>query len=89
MTHCIARPILTRMAADKPTTAVELEFRRLEQRIGELLELCERLRDENRLLRIEQEALRAEKATLARKNREVHQRVEAMIERLRGMERSV
>ncbi|MEJ2346825.1 MAG: TIGR02449 family protein [Gammaproteobacteria bacterium] len=76
------------MATDKPTPATELDLNRLEFRIAELIEVCERLKDENRSLRAQQQTLANERATLIEKNDQVRVRVEAMINRLRAMERS-
>lgn len=58
----------------------------LEQRAEALLRVCERLREENRILRESQESLNAERAALAEKNDSARSRIEAMIGRLKAME---
>ena len=63
-----------------------LETRALEEKIDRLIRICERLEDENRALRDQQNSLIAERATLVEKSELARSRVEAMITRLRGME---
>jgi cell division protein ZapB len=65
---------------------VEMELRRLEQRVDELVALLAQLREENRALRLRQDAFSTERAGLLQKNEQVRARVEAMIGRLRTME---
>ncbi len=67
-------------------TPVEMELRRLEQRVDELVALLAQLREENRALRLRQDAFSTERAGLLQKNEQVRARVEAMIGRLRTME---
>ena len=54
--------------------------------VDRLLELCQRLSEENRSLRASQEQLSAERANLMAKNEQARSRVEAMIARLRSLE---
>ena len=61
---------------------------RLEQQMGKLLALCEKLHEENRSLQARQEALVAERAALVAKNEQARSRVEAMISRLRALEQA-
>ena len=75
------------MAKEKPTQAIDLEIRKLESRIEELIRVCDRLKDENETLRSQQETLSTERSQLIEKNEMVRARVEAMITRLRAMER--
>ena len=65
---------------------IESELERLERRVGELLALCQRLREENRSLQDRQEQLATERAQLIQRNELVRARVEAMISRLKSME---
>ena len=65
---------------------LELEMKRLERRLDELVGVVAQLKDENRALRQRQDALSAERATLLAKNEQVRARVEAMIGRLKSME---
>ncbi len=65
----------------------ELDLRLLEHRVDELIRTVERLKDENRLLRANNVELAAEKARLLERTELARSRVEAMISRLKGMER--
>ena len=71
------------MASAESTIA---DLKSLEQQLEELLGLCGRLHDENRSLRVSQEALVQEKANLVSKNEQARSRVEAMISRLKSLE---
>ncbi len=72
--------------ADDINSTFETELRRLEKRVDALVNVCDRLQDENRSLRQRQDALTSERATLLQKNEQVRARVEAMIGRLKAME---
>lgn len=61
---------------------------RLEQQMVKLLDICEKLHEENRSLQARQEALVAERAALVAKNEQARTRVEAMISRLRALEQA-
>lgn len=76
------------MANDKSTQVTELDLNKLEYRLAELIRVCERLKEENLTLRNQHKALATERAALLEKNDTVRVRVEAMINRLRSMERS-
>ena len=65
---------------------VDLELKRLEQRVEELVATVMQLKEENRALRQRQDATAMERASLLQKNELVRGRVEAMIGRLRTME---
>jgi cell division protein ZapB len=75
-----------RMSEAKGTTSTEMEFKRLEKRVEELVATVHRLKEENRALRQRQDALVAEKTTVANRSEQVRARVEAMIGRLKAME---
>jgi cell division protein ZapB len=62
------------------------ELREISGQLDRLLELCQRLTEENRSLRASQEQLSAERANLLAKNEQARSRVEAMIARLRALE---
>jgi cell division protein ZapB len=62
------------------------ELREIGGQLDRLLELCQRLSEENRSLRASQEQLSAERANLMAKNEQARSRVEAMIARLRALE---
>jgi cell division protein ZapB len=72
--------------AETNTSQVELELRRLEQRIEELVAAVLQLKEENRALRMRQDSISTERASLLQKSELVRTRVEAMIGRLRTME---
>ena len=72
--------------AETNTSQVELELRRLEQRIEELVSAVLQLKEENRALRMRQDSISSERASLLQKSELVRTRVEAMIGRLRTME---
>jgi cell division protein ZapB len=71
-----------------PKSAVELELKRLEKRLEDLIVTVTQIKEENRALRQRQDALTAERATLLQKNEQVRGRVEAMIGRLKSMEQA-
>jgi cell division protein ZapB len=71
-----------------PKSAVELELKRLEKRLEDLIVTVSHIKEENRALRQRQDALTAERATLLQKNEQVRGRVEAMIGRLKSMEQA-
>jgi cell division protein ZapB len=74
------------MSEAKGTSSTEMEFKRLEKRVEELVATVHRLKEENRALRQRQDALVAEKTTVANRSEQVRARVEAMIGRLKAME---
>ncbi|MGI9303246.1 MAG: TIGR02449 family protein [Gammaproteobacteria bacterium] len=68
--------------------AAEDGFKSLEQRIDELLQNCERLQKENRLLKEQQQTLSSERSDLMEKNELVRAKVETMISRLKSLEQT-
>jgi cell division protein ZapB len=72
--------------AEQNKTAIDMELKRLERRIEELVAVIHQLKEENRALRLRQDSVATERATLLQKNEQVRTRVEAMIGRLRTME---
>lgn len=78
---------MRRMASDAPRESqAELDLKKLDFRIDELIRAVERLKEENRSLQHKQDALVSERAALLQKNELVRTRVEAMISRLRALE---
>jgi cell division protein ZapB len=71
-----------------PKSAVELELKRLEKRLEDLIVTVSHIKEENRALRQRQDTLTAERATLLQKNEQVRGRVEAMIGRLKSMDQA-
>jgi cell division protein ZapB len=76
------------MAENSRTGSLDVEFKRLEKRLEELVSTVHRLKDENRALRARQDTLAAEKTTVMNRSEQVRARVEAMIGRLKAMERT-
>ena len=71
-----------------PKSAVELELKRLEKRLEDLIVTVGQIKEENRALRQRQDTLTSERASLLQKNEQVRARVEAMIGRLKSMEQA-
>ncbi len=76
------------MNEGNPKSAVELELKRLEKRLDDLIAAVNQVKEENRALRQRQETLTSERASLLQKNEQVRARVEAMIGRLKSMEQA-
>jgi cell division protein ZapB len=76
------------MSTDHSNQRFDLELKRLEKRLDELVVICKKLQEENGSLRDRQDTLMAERATLLQKNEQVRGRVEAMITRLKHMEQT-
>jgi cell division protein ZapB len=74
------------MAAEQTNHRFDVELKRLEKRLEELVVVCRQLQEENKSLRQRQDSLTSERASLLHKNEQVRGRVEAMIGRLKGME---
>ena len=61
---------------------------KLEQQVNELLELCQRLGDDNKELRAQLQQLTSERSNLIEQTEKVRVQVESMITRLRSMEKA-
>ena len=61
---------------------------KLEEQVGELLELCQRLGDGNVELRAQLQQLTSERSNLVEQKEKVRVQVESMITRLRSMEKA-
>ena len=61
---------------------------KLEQQVGELLELCQRLVDDNKDLRSQVQQLTTERSTLFEQKQKIRVQVESMITRLQSMEKA-
>jgi cell division protein ZapB len=64
----------------------ESAMAKLEKQIDELIELCDKLKDENNLLKNRQDLLVEERARLIEKTEVARSRVESMLVRLKAME---
>ena len=60
---------------------------KLEEQVGELLDLWQRLGDDNKELRAQLQSLSSERSTLIEQKEKVRVQVESMITRLRSMEK--
>ena len=67
-------------------TDITTKIDRLESQVEELLELCQKLGDENSELRNQLQHLNRERAKLLDQKEQARSHVEAMITRLRSME---
>jgi cell division protein ZapB len=76
------------MGSDHTNERFDVELKRLEKRLDELVVICRQLQEENRSLKQRQEVLMAERASLLQKNEQVRGRVEAMVTRLKAMEQT-
>jgi cell division protein ZapB len=74
------------MESDDLAREAESQLKRLEQRVDELIATCDRLKQENRALRLQQQMFAAQRANLIDKHDMVRSRVEAMVNRLKTME---
>ena len=61
---------------------------KLEEQVSELLELCQRLGDDNQELRSQLRTLTSERSNLIEAKEKVRVQVESMITRLRSMEKA-
>jgi cell division protein ZapB len=67
-------------------TDITTKINRLESQVEELLELCQKLGDENSELRNQLQHLNGERGKLLDQKEQARSHVEAMITRLRSME---
>lgn len=70
------------------TTRSADDLSKLESRIDELIHACQRLRQENLSLRSNHDTLSEKHTRLAEKTRVARERIEAMIGRLKALERT-
>ncbi len=61
-------------------------IQKLEQRISDMIGLCEKMGRENEILKTDQQMLRQEFATLQEKNKIARGRVEQIVARLKSLE---
>lgn len=64
------------------------ELKKLETRVDDLIDVCERLKRENSKLRTGDGDLREEHERLRHKTEQARTRIKSMIERLKALERS-
>jgi len=75
------------MTTEKRTQPIDIELKKLENRVDELIHVCDRLTGENHSLREQHKTLFSARKNLMEKNELVRTRVESMITRLRSMEK--
>ena len=68
---------------------IDLQLSRLEEQVSSLLETIDRLSQENRSLRTQQDTIANERANLLEKHDQVRNRVDAIVTRLKSMETGV
>ena len=88
LTPTVAALYIAAMTMEHGNQRFDIELKRLEKRLDELVVICRQLQEENKSLRDRQDTLMAERATLLQKNEQVRGRVEAMITRLKAMEQT-
>lgn len=76
------------MTKNTAQQAVDQDLKRLEFRLEELIRTIDRLKEENRSLRVQQDHMTSERAQLIERNEMARSRVEAMITRLKAMEQN-
>ena len=74
------------MENQNPTQMTDIELKKLETRVDDLLGTCDQLISENKSLRQQQESLVSDRANLIEKNELARSRVESMITRLKSLE---
>jgi cell division protein ZapB len=74
------------MNTEKSIRITDPELKGLEHRLDELIRTCQRLKQENRLLRQQQSTLMAERAKLKQKNDMARTQTETMLIRLKALE---
>ena len=82
MTKSHSRPTISNM------TDTITRINKLEEQVGDLLELCQRLGDDNKELRAQLQNLTSERSNLIEQKEKVRVQVESMITRLRSMEKA-
>lgn len=82
MTESVSRPTISHM------TDTITRINKLEEQVGELLELCQKLGNDNKDLRAQLQTLTSERSNLIESKEKVRVQVESMITRLRSMEKA-
>jgi len=74
------------MNTEKTTRMTDADLKSLELRVDELIRHCQRLKEENRLLRRQQATLSAERAQLKQKTDMARSQTESILHRLKALE---
>lgn len=88
LTRLKSRPNIRSMTNISKASASDQALTNLENRVTELVSVCERLKDENTELRNENSSILADRGKLMATRDKVRTQVEAMIGRLKAMESS-
>jgi cell division protein ZapB len=82
LTESVSRPTIS------PMTDTITRINKLEEQVNELLELCQKLGNDNKDLRAQLQTLTSERSNLIESKEKVRVQVESMITRLRSMEKA-
>jgi len=82
LTESVSRPTIS------PMTDTITRINKLEEQVDELLELCQKLGNDNKDLRTQLQTLTSERSNLIESKEKVRVQVESMITRLRSMEKA-
>jgi len=82
LTGSHSRPTISTM------TDTNTRIDKLEQQVNELLDICQRLGNDNQDLRTQMQSLASERSGLIEQKEKVRVQVESMITRLRSMEKA-
>jgi len=82
LTESDSRPTIS------PMTDTIKRINKLEEQVSELLELCQKLGNDNKDLRAQLQTLTSERSNLIESKEKVRVQVESMITRLRSMEKA-
>lgn len=82
LTESDSRPTIS------PMTDTITRINKLEEQVGELLELCQKLGNDNKDLRAQLHTLTSERSNLIESKEKIRVQVESMITRLRSMEKA-
>jgi len=82
LTESVSRPTISAM------TDTITRISKLEEQVSELLELCQKLGNDNKDLRAQLQMLTSERSNLIESKEKVRVQVESMITRLRSMEKA-
>ena len=87
MTRTLSGFIFLIMTNKKQTQAADVALNKLETRVEDLVSMVNKLKDENGTLSSSHATMSTERSALIEKNEQARSRVEAMISRLKAMEK--
>ncbi len=73
---------------ESPDTSMQSKVEKLESSVGVLLDLCRKLSEENEMFKGSNKQLMQERSELQLKNDKVKAQVDAMIERLKALDKA-